>query len=1196
MARLEAQSKLLYYPTPNPVVDAIATWFSAPKPARLADPCCGTGEALKRLADWLGCGHQTWGIELSYSRAEAAANILDTVLPVSFYTVKWGPKSVSLVLDNAPYDFSAYTDKDGKHLRHEFLFVTQVTPRIVPGGHHIIIVPRAMLGSEAFARHLAGWYDETTVMRFPDGLYDTFSQVVILACNKREKHRTPTAETVTAITTLADEATEIPVLVAGDGRYEIPPIPSESTFSYQPVEPLDLVRAGNRCSPIGSAEYRRATYVRPLGAAFHPAMPLGDGHITMLISGGETGIIRLDENGRSCLLKGMSKKVATGESREFYDEEGDVAGESVSESEAHISTLAIVRADGTTNLIEDPAQFERFVKDHAAAIAQAILGKNQPTYDFDPTPAEWKTTGKIALGLPPLPGRAERGLLDAQRHFAIAGARVMKKHGTAILNAAMGFGKTASTVAMFALTDAWPGLVVCPGHITWKWKRDIERASDPDDPITARVITRPVRGEIARWAGIKAAIEAAGGQVSETSRSQVYPQSQNDPGTRRRVVIACVPSHLDGVLKVIGSLTFRDKGQDDATTLCKPVVQLTTSGIEVEYVDRDDYTLFDFVDDYRAGRLGHKAVAICSQEAAKYDAGVNLEIGAKLYRDRPYFDTEKNAWVKARVRQCPHCGMATSKDRCNACNRPLVEKSRWRLVGLAQLVQRKLRDFFQVYVADEVHRAQDGRSDQGFADQRLLSSCRYSLALTGTLFGGTAGSLFYLLYRRVPAIRQQYAFSDKTRWVDHYGLWKREWKQSEPYVSGKGASGVERWGYRQDELPGVGPGVIRYLLPITLFGSIEDLGYELPACSETIERVAMTPAQAAQYDQIENDLLRKALDLRQKCKDGGAIAAWFNACRFRPSSAFRPEVVSYTSSRGKGGSLFMELPAVTSAEERWLPKEIRLAEIVRGNMEQGRKTLVFVEQSGERDIRTRLKHALDELVPGGDLTLVEAPRFTIVPNPRVGILSADDMPPARREAWIACHAPELDALLLNPRIVETGLDLIQFSDVVFYETTVSLYTLMQSMKRVHRLGQSRDVTITFLAYRGTVEVNLLDKMARKMTAAVNLYGKSAEGALVSASSEDVMRELIGEALRGEDFKNARERIEAFRAIAPFGVSKTSAGKGAKSLPIPVAATPQGDLLVVATPFLTVTQLPSGDVRQLDLFGGSVTVLPTRRRK
>jgi hypothetical protein len=111
MARLEAQSKLLYYPTPNSVVELIATWFTASQPVRLADPCCGTGEALRRFANGLGMEHkiETWGVELSYSRAAEAALTLDRVLPASFYSLtpsKWSPASVGLVFNNAPYDWS----------------------------------------------------------------------------------------------------------------------------------------------------------------------------------------------------------------------------------------------------------------------------------------------------------------------------------------------------------------------------------------------------------------------------------------------------------------------------------------------------------------------------------------------------------------------------------------------------------------------------------------------------------------------------------------------------------------------------------------------------------------------------------------------------------------------------------------------------------------------------------------------------------------------------------------------------------------------------------------------------------------------------------------------------------------------------------------------------------------------------------
>ena len=72
---------------------------------------------------------------------------------------------------------------------------------------------------------------------------------------------------------------------------------------------------------------------------------------------------------------------------------------------------------------------------------------------------------------------------------------------------------------------------------------------------------------------------------------------------------------------------------------------------------------------------------------------------------------------------------------CESCKSPLFNFTRWRRVGLSRLLQRKFRHFFKVYIGDEIHKCQNGRSDIGAADQRFLSSIRYSLALTGTFLG-----------------------------------------------------------------------------------------------------------------------------------------------------------------------------------------------------------------------------------------------------------------------------------------------------------------------------------------------------------------------------------------------------------------------------------------------------------------------------
>ena len=1179
MARLEAQSKLLYYPTPEVVTRLIASHFRAEKPVRLADPCCGTGEALRIFTSSLGVPVETWGVELSYSRARAAAHLLDWVLPASYYHVTWSPKSVSLIWDNPPYDLSPFKDDSGKFIRHERLFVVQSTPRIAPGGHQVILVPQGMLADEVLARHLAGWYKRNIVYRFPDPEYDAFHQVVIFAACRLAEYQHPGREQIEALTALAEM--DLPILPEGDGEFTIPPTPhGEYKFSYNPTDPVDLLRAARKCSPLGTPEFERATYVRPVGAPFTPAMPLMVGHLTMLISGQETGVLTLSgEDGQAFLLKGMSRKLVESQGEDAFDEEGTYSHTRVSERERHMAVLTAAHPDGRLEKFSEPSAVAAFIQKHAGGIADTLLSRNRPLYNFDPTEAEWQTTGQIGLGLPQLPGRERRGMFEMQRHWAIASARVMKQtpQGAAILNLSMGTGKTLITVGALEVLDRWPAVVMCPGHMVWKWQREVETAAPPGSPIAARVITRPVREGPSRWSALQAAIQSAGGEILTTTHWQVQPVTLNDPGGRRSVSIACPPEKVENVARILNGLTLRDKDQDGKRITLAPHIQLTADGLTCEFVDRDHYTMFDFAADYRSSALGRKAVAIIAFDPAKYDAGA-LEKPAVVQRLRRVWNERKREWQNVKLPSCPTCGHAfegVMPRFCPSCKGALFNFSRWRRVGLARLVQKKFKKLFQVYVSDELHCQKEARTDRGVADQRLISSTRYSLGLTGTLFGGTAGSLYFLLYRRSPELRRLFGFREKVRFVDVYGLWEREWNQKEPLTVGTGKStGIERWSYRQRELPGVAPSVIRYLLPITLFGGVSDLGYELPPVYEDVIALPMSEAQESQYEKAHDYLLDKGLELLRG-GDPGGLSVWFSTCRFRPASAFRPESVNYS---GRGGTISLQLPAVVGSERPWLPKEERLAEMVRADMGAGVKTLVFVEQSGTRDIRDRLQHVIERLAPGGEPLLVEAPR--------VGVLSANDMSPAKREAWIKLNAPGMDALLVNPRLIETGLDLLSFSHVVFYETSTSLYTVYQSLHRVFRLGQKRAVQIDFLAYQNTIEERILSRMGRKMKAAQTLYGKEAAGVLVEADDDDIQRQLIREALQGKAAANAGEMVERMHIFA-----------SGDERPVMVSTSPAGSLLAFS-PHLLVTKLPAGETLQLDLFGGAVaaSAVANRRRR
>ena len=121
----------------------------------------------------------------------------------------------------------------------------------------------------------------------------------------------------------------------------------------------------------------------------------------------------------------------------------------------------------------------------------------------------------------------------------------------------------------------------------------------------------------------------------------------------------------------------------------------------------------------------------------------------------------------------------------------------------------------------------------------------------------------------------------------------------------------------------------------------------------------------------------------------------------------------------------MELPAVIPEEDEkeLLPKEDWLVNFVRAERNLGRKTLIYLRQTGTRDIQYRLERILKNA------------------GVRAKVL-ASSVEARKREAWIAGKVFGIDALIVNPRLVETGLDLVAFSNVVFFEIEYSLVRRM----------------------------------------------------------------------------------------------------------------------------------------------------------
>ena len=114
-----------------------------------------------------------------------------------------------------------------------------------------------------------------------------------------------------------------------------------------------------------------------------------------------------------------------------------------------------------------------------------------------------------------------------------------------------------------------------------------------------------------------------------------------------------------------------------------------------------------------------------------------------------------------------------------------------------------------------------------------------------------------------------------------------------------------------------------------------------------------------------------------------------------------------------------------------------------------------------------------------------------------------------REEWIDKKLKEgYDVILCNPSLVETGLDLLAFTTIVFYQMGYNLFTMRQASRRSWRLSQEKDVQVYFLYYKETIQETILSLMASKLQASMAIEGKfTEEGLNAMSNNDDILNQI-----------------------------------------------------------------------------------------
>lgn len=429
-----------------------------------------------------------------------------------------------------------------------------------------------------------------------------------------------------------------------------------------------------------------------------------------------------------------------------------------------------------------------------------------------------------------------------------------------------------------------------------------------------------------------------------------------------------------------------------------------------------------------------------------------------------------------------------------------------------EFIGRYLKGFFTYGIADEMHQLA-GETAQGQSFSWLISACRFAIGMTGTMMGGYASDLFNLLFRSNPRelVKDGFTFGDngKTEFQSIYGVVETIRRTDQREENAVHSRNKKKATTQIKKRPGCSPLVFaKFLLGNTAFVSLEDISRELPQYSEEVISIELDQPQRDAYEKLQNEFLAElkccAKFMRPKVR-----GLMIERLMLYPDHSFNLHPVKYfhppTEDFG-GGWVIAGTP--TNFDQNVLQaKERELLKHVQTELAQGRRCQIYVQYTNEHDVRERLRSILTER------------------GIRVAVLHST-VKTEKREDWYADRLAEgVDVTICHPKLVETGLDLLAFPTLIFYECPTSLHTLRQGSRRSWRIGQTQWVRVLFFVAARTLQEGLVRLMGKKMLCALAMEGKfSGQGLQAEDLEGDLFSNLAKELLSQDGVKESASEV------------------------------------------------------------------------
>lgn len=271
------------------------------------------------------------------------------------------------------------------------------------------------------------------------------------------------------------------------------------------------------------------------------------------------------------------------------------------------------------------------------------------------------------------------------------------------------------------------------------------------------------------------------------------------------------------------------------------------------------------------------------------------------------------------------------------------------------------------------------------------------------------------------------------------------------------------------------------------------MGKALPDYEEIPIGLAMSDDVAREYEHIQKYF--QALSRSDPQQASALQSAFINLLTAYPDQPYGHEPIFFSK---KG----MPPQVVYAPEDAVHPgclqeKDQKVLELIRTKLDAGENVLVYTSWV-RLDTQEKLFKALCE-------------------NNIPAAVMAQRVPVERREEWIQSQLDEgIRVLIVNPTLLETGLDLNDFTTLIYYNISYNLFTLRQSSRRSWRINQyAPRIEVYFFYYIGSIQHRAIELMATKLSAATLIEGNiSDEGLAALGSNDDLAAQLARELAQG----------------------------------------------------------------------------------